>query len=540
MDTLRSGRAGPHRNRRRVTAVLAVVLLVTLDVAGQSSSDRVTVLGPRGRQFIPVSVFADVSMIPLDELASYVRGRVRSETESANFSVGERSASVFSGLSLVPVGGRKILLSAPVTVRGGRWFVPLDFLGRVLPLLTEEKVTYRDDERLLVLGESFPRLDVRSMAYPAYTRVVLESTGSTDFQVNQLSTRIQVLIPAPYIETDFQGQEIRDGVVEKLSLERRADTYVFTVDLGERFGTLKATELENPKRLVLDLFRSRVPTGVETPPIPEEGEELPPPEPIPVPTTPPEPEPTDIESQPVGDLRIITLDPGHGGAETGAMGPSGLMEKNVTLSIARRLRTLLENRLGVEVVFTRDGDRNIPLDERTEIANNNKSDLFISIHANASRRSNARGSSVYFLSYQASDEESRRVAAAENAQYNRTAVDREDRDLEFILWDMAQAAYLNESAIFAEILLEELVGSADGGNNRGIKQAPFRVLMGATMPAVLLEVAFITNAEEERLLKTEEYQDQLAESIYRGVLRYKERYERRLGMNETSAVREKQ
>jgi N-acetylmuramoyl-L-alanine amidase len=520
-----------------VAATLVITLLLAVGVLGQSSSDRVTVLGPLGRQFIPVSVFAEVSMIPLDELAPYVRGRVRSETESAAFSVGGRSANVFSGRSLVTVEGRQKLLSAPVTVRGGRWFVPLDFLNKVLPVLTEEKVTYREDERLLVLGESFPQLNIRSMAYPAYTRVVLESTSSTAFQVNQLSTQIQVLIRAPYIETDFQGQEIRDGVVEKMSLTRFSDAYVFTVDLGERFGTLKASELENPKRLVLDLFRSRVPAGVVTPPIPEEGEELPPPDPILVPTTPPEPEPTDIESQPAGELRIITLDPGHGGAETGATGPSGLMEKDVTLSLARRLRALLENRLGVQVVFTRDDDRDIPLDKRTEIANNNKSDLFISIHANASRRQNARGSSVYFLSYQASDEESRRVAAAENAPYDRTAAP-EDRDLQFILWDMAQAAYLTESAIFAEILLEELVGGAGEGNNRGIKQAPFRVLMGATMPAVLLEVAFVTNAEEERLLRTEAYQDQLAEAIYRGVLRYKERYERRLGLNESRTPRE--
>jgi N-acetylmuramoyl-L-alanine amidase len=513
------------------------VLFLAVGVFGQPDTDRVTVLGPAGRQFIPISVFAGVSMIPLDELAPYVKGGIRSETESAEFSVGDRSASIYSGRSLVPTDGRQLLLSAPATVRGGRWFVPLDFLSKVLPVLTEEKVTYREDERLLVLGESFPELTVRSMAYPAYTRVVLETTGSAPFQVNQLGEQIQVLIQAPYIETDFRGQEILDGVVDRLTLDRVSDAYMFTVELGERFGTLQASELDDPKRLVLDLFRSRVPTGVVTTPIPEEGEELPPPDPILVPTTPPEPEETDTSPQPKGDLRVITLDPGHGGAENGATGPSGLMEKDVTLSIARRLRKLLENRLGVQVVFTRNDDRNIPLDERTEIANNNKSDLFISIHANASPRQNARGSSVYFLSYQASDEESRRVAAVENAPFSRSAVS-EDRDLQFILWDMAQAAYLTESAIFAEILLEELVGGSGEGNNRGIKQAPFRVLMGATMPAVLVEVAFITNAEEEKLLRSETHQNDLAESIYRGVLRYKERYERRLGVSEGRASRE--
>jgi N-acetylmuramoyl-L-alanine amidase len=506
------------------------------EVFGQSIAERVTVLGPGGREFIPISTFAGVSMIPLDELAPLVKGTIRSGTESAEFVVGEQSADVYSGRSLVPVGNRQILLSAPVTVRAGRWFIPLDFLQKVLPVLTEEKVTYRADERLLVLGESFPRLTVRSMAYPNYTRVVLESTSSTPFQVNQVGSQVQVLIQAPYVDTDFESQEIRDGVVEEMSLARLGDAYMLTVVLGERFGELKAFPLENPGRLVLDLFRSRLPAGVVTPPIPDENEEAVPPEPIPVPTAPPESERPDIEAQPSGDLRIITLDPGHGGAETGATGPSGLTEKEVALAIARRLRMLLENRLGVQVILTRDGDRNIPLDERTAIANNNKSDLFISIHVNAAPRRNARGSSVYFLSYQASDEESRRVAAAENAPMGRPALPAE-RDLEFILWDMAQAAYLNESAIFAEILQEELLGSAGEANNRGIKQAPFRVLMGATMPAVLVEVAFITNPEEERLLGTETYQDQLAQAIYRGVLRYKERYERKLGMDRSRATR---
>jgi N-acetylmuramoyl-L-alanine amidase len=177
------------------------------------------------------------------------------------------------------------------------------------------------------------------------------------------------------------------------------------------------------------------------------------------------------------------------------------------------------------------------LDERTAIANNNKSDLFISIHVNASPRSNARGSSVYFLSYEATDEESRRVAAAENAPY-RPLPNESERDLQFILWDMAQSAYLNESAVLAEILQEELLGDAGERNNRGIKQAPFRVLMGATMPSVLVEVAFITNAEEERLLRTEGFQERVAEAIYRGIVRYKARYERRLGMGDGPQTRE--
>ena len=508
-------------------ALLALVV-VSSEVSGQGDSAEVTVFGPLGKQAIPISLFADVSMVPLDELAPLVGGDIRKETEAAVFRVGERSVAVYSGRSLVLLEGNNKLLSDPVTVRGGRWFVPLDFLGKVLPFLTEDKTSYRERERILVLGEGFPRLQIRTTAYPSYTRVVIQPSMAVPLQVNQSGSQVQVLIQAPYIETDFQNQVVRDGVVDRMDLARLGESYMLTVELGERFGTLNPFELENPKRLVLDLFRSRLPAGAEEEvPLPEPGEE--PLELTARPVAPPPPEPVDIEDLPPGDLRIITLDPGHGGAEAGAEGPSGLLEKEVTLSIARRLRTHLENRLGIRVVFTRDGDRNLNLDERTAIANNNKSDIFISIHVNASLRANARGSSVYFLSYEASDEESRRVAAAENAPY-RPIPNESERDLQFILWDMAQSAYLDESAILAEILQEELLGDAGEENNRGIKQAPFRVLMGAGMPAVLVEVAFITNAEEERLLRTEEFQERLAEAMYRGIVRYKARYERRLGM----------
>ncbi|MEE9263374.1 MAG: N-acetylmuramoyl-L-alanine amidase, partial [Vicinamibacteria bacterium] len=146
----------------------------------------------------------------------------------------------------------------------------------------------------------------------------------------------------------------------------------------------------------------------------------------------------------------------------------------------------------------------------------------------------ARGSEVYYLSYQASDEDSRRLAATENAGFE-YPVARGDTDLEFILWDMAQAAHLNESATLAELLQDELQANRADNKNRGIKQAPFRVLMGATMPSVLIEVGFITHPEEERRLGSAEYQDQLAHAIFRGVVKYKERYERRVSVGGSSS-----
>ena len=530
----RLGRSGSSPSRTWLT-LLALALPLTS--FGQGQIERVTVVGPQGREAIPISMLANVPMVPLDELNRFLGSTIQTNADStsATFSVGERSAIVSAGRSMVRVGaeGKLVLLSAPIAARGGRWFVPLDFLGKVLPQVAAQRVTYESDTRLLALGDGFPRVSVTAFPYPGYTRVVLESSTPIQFQVTQGGNRVHVSMPVSYLESNFSSDELQDGVVERMTLSRQPDGYLLEISLGESFGTLKAFQLESPSRMVLDLFRSRVPTLSEIVPPPatapgldataDSTADIPVP---PRPTPPPAPAPSDNVSR--GVLKTITLDPGHGGSETGATGGGGLQEKDVTLAIARRLGQLLESRLGVRVLLTRDGDNYLELDERTTIANNNKSDLFLSIHANASPRPNASGSEVYFLSYQASDEESRRLAASENA--NGSTRPRASSDLEFILWDMAQASHLNESATLAELLQDELRAGRTDDRNRGIKQAPFRVLMGATMPSALIEVGFITNPEEERRLGSSDYQDQLANAIYRGVVKYKSRFDRQASL----------
>ncbi|HSD65371.1 MAG TPA: N-acetylmuramoyl-L-alanine amidase, partial [Vicinamibacteria bacterium] len=165
--------------------------------------------------------------------------------------------------------------------------------------------------------------------------------------------------------------------------------------------------------------------------------------------------------------------------------------------------------------------------ERAAFANNYKADLFLSIHANASRATAARGSEVYFLSPQATDEESRRVAALEGAVAPAPGV-APSSDLALILWDMAQAEHLEESSALASRIQEELA-VVTGSEGRGVKQAPFRVLVGATMPAVLVEVAFISNPEEEKLLASDAYQSKIAASLARGIERFRRERAARLG-----------
>ncbi len=227
-------------------------------------------------------------------------------------------------------------------------------------------------------------------------------------------------------------------------------------------------------------------------------------------------------------IQVIVVDAGHGGSETGAAGSAGLLEKDVTLDVAKRLQAGLGRKLGVKVVLTRDDDRQVSLDDRTAVANHERADLFLSIHVNASPARTARGAETYFLSTQAIDDESRAIAALEN---NSLGVETPPADpgVGLVLWELAQTQYLAESSQLAETIQQNL-NEALGIESRGIKQAPFRVLMGATMPAVLVEIGFITNPEEESRLKEGAYRDRIAGAIIESVAAFKDRAEKRMGL----------
>lgn len=224
-------------------------------------------------------------------------------------------------------------------------------------------------------------------------------------------------------------------------------------------------------------------------------------------------------------VRIIVLDPGHGGKETGAVGPSGTTEAELALQVARSLKQRLERRLPLKkVIMTREGDVDLPLDSRTAIANQNKADLFISLHFNSSFGAGAHGAETYFLSREASDQLAGEVATAENRSGG--AAEDPEFGLQLILWDLAQSHHLAASQRFANLVQAEL-NQALGMRDRGVKQAPFRVLMGATMPAVLVELGFLSNREEEAKLQNPTYIAELVDALFRAVSRFKNQKEAR-------------
>ena len=214
----------------------------------------------------------------------------------------------------------------------------------------------------------------------------------------------------------------------------------------------------------------------------------------------------------------IVIDAGHGGHDTGTIGPNGLLEKDLVLDVARRLGRLLQARLGAEVIYTRRDDTFIPLETRTAIANREQADLFISIHANSSRDSDARGVETYYLNFTSSPE-ALEVAARENAVSEKSV-----HELQDLVKKIALKEKIDESREFAGDVQESLYGglalSNAGIRNRGIKKAPFIVLIGANMPSILAEISFVSNPTDERKLETSEQRQRIADALYRGVARY--------------------
>lgn len=228
-------------------------------------------------------------------------------------------------------------------------------------------------------------------------------------------------------------------------------------------------------------------------------------------------------------FHTVVIDPGHGGEDDGALGPTGLAEKDVVLDVAKRLAAKLRAH-GLRVVLTRRSDRFVPLERRTEIANDARGNLFLSIHANAATDHAVRGVETYFLSLKASDESARELADRENQAFRKAGVpaDSADDPLVSILGDLMVTQHLEESDEFARIVQRDLTPAK--APSRGVKQAPFVVLMGLQMPAALVEIGFITNPKEEARLRTTRLRSRIADELARAVLAFRRLYDAKRGL----------
>jgi N-acetylmuramoyl-L-alanine amidase len=476
-------------------------LLVLVPALAQGAGGVLTVLSATQRREVATLTRPEGEMVGIDDVLAGFGATVTSDARAGAVTVqrGGHELVLHSRKSLASVDGDLKLLSSPAVLESGRWLVPVDSLPRLLSPLLERPVEWRGAQRVLVIGPvTIPKVSVSTFVSAELARVVFEASEPVPFRVQQEAGRVTVAVPRDLVDVSMQPSRPAGGIVLSVQFVGGPEN-VFAVELGPRFQRLRATEQEAPARLVLELTGLPLAPGERAPAAPAARAPRPAEEPA---------------------VRTVVIDPGHGGEENpGARGGGGAVEKDIVLSIARKLRAELVSARGLQVFLTRDRDVDVDLDERTAIANNYKADLFVSIHANASRARGARGSEVYFLSYQASDDESRMVAQLEGAA-EPVAGAPPGSDLALILWDMAQAEHLEESSALASRIQEELA-VVTGSEGRGVKQAPFRVLVGAAMPAVLVEVAFISNPEEEALLASDAYQTRIARSLARGIERFR-------------------
>lgn len=338
---------------------------------------------------------------------------------------------------------------------------------------------------------------IRHWSSEQYTRVVVDADGPVHFTRNVLkkpdrlyfdlrNSRLQKKSPP--------SVSIRDGILKSVRSGQFKNNVVRVVlDLHE-IANYNVFLLENPYRLVIDVFglRKSGPSGVSGKP------------------------------EPVSVIKRVIIDPGHGGKDPGAIGPNGLKEKDVVLAVAKKLRTILEKKYNMEVIFTRDRDVFIPLEERTAIANSRKGDLFISIHANANRRKKVRGIETYFLNW-TTDKESLKVAARENA-ISVSNMRKAQSSIQMILQDLERENKKEESMSLAHSVQSSLVGTLSSDYSKivdlGVKYAFFYVLVGAEMPSVLVEISYISNREEAYRLSKRQYRDKIAHAIAKGIQQY--------------------
>ncbi len=343
------------------------------------------------------------------------------------------------------------------------------------------------------------RVELRYRSYPTYTRVVLEGPGPLEPRLVESGGALVVPLAGVRGPSPRAVRAVRDGLVAALELTESRGQAALRVTFERAPAGRKAYRLQDPPRLVLDFYRA-------------------------------------ASASPAGRaeraaLQTIVIDAGHGGHDPGAGGSGGLQEKEITLDIARRLASLIQEELGVKAVLTRTRDQFVPLRERTAFANRQRADLFVSVHVNAAPGVTATGTETYFLSTEATDNAARAAAAFENKVIALEPGPRSgSRDvLRSILWDLAQSEFQQESSRLAEALQDSLE-RALRQPSRGVKQAPFYVLGGAAMPAVLVEIGFLSNPHEEQRLRDEGYRDRIARALVAGLAAYKRHHDQRPGV----------
>jgi len=494
----------------RFPSAVTLALLLALAAALSSQTpapSSLTVLSRDGRRAVPIAMVGEQEFVGLDDLVAMFQLTLREDALGAiTVSYKGKTIVLTPDQALASVSGRLVSLPAPPARNGRRWLVPEEFISRALALIYDQRLDLRKPSHLLVVGDvRVPRLALRYESVAANAgRLTIDATPRTQSTVTQEGDHLTVkfdadaldapnpLLPAP------PAPSLVTGV-------RFVDATTLAVDLGPRFAGFRSTSqpTDTTLRLVLDIL-AQAQTETAAPPTPAQ----------------PQPGPPEIPpafGQGSSLIHTIAVDAGHGGDDEGVRTADGVKEKDLALAIARRVRAIVEARLGLRVLLTRDDDRNVPMDERASLANNNKADLFISLHANGSMRPATSGAAIYCAAF---DKDAAQTAAAGGTERLPTFGGGQ-RDIEMVPWDLAQTRHLAQSEAFAEMLQQQFRDHVPLAS-RPIDRAPLRVLESANMPAVLIELGYLTNPDQAKLLTGETFQNTAAQAIFDAIVRFRD------------------
>jgi len=452
----------------------------------------------------------EMDYLLLNDLAAALGGQTSFDPQSqkATFTLGSHTLEITVFSPFVVLDKVTYNLSFSPVFDQGTFWLPAVTTTPVLEKMCGGRLFYSENDKVLRLEEAASNiLDIQISRKQNGTLVEIVTAERMQAETYLSSPWLNVTVfGGRLVPSDFDGRKFPPLIAEVRAYQFDNSAQL-AFRLARPIGNFRQTLTTDPFRVQVALEDTAQAADAFVPP-------------------PPPPKPKKQALAPV--IRKIVVDAGHGGEDFGAIGKKKTKEKDVCLAIAHKLKNILLDDGRFEVIMTRADDIFIPLADRTKIANDAGADLFISIHANANRKRHIAGVTTYFLDV-ARNDEARALAVAENASIRFEQEEEENfeamDDLSFILLDMVQNEHQKESEELSKLIQRELADSL-GIPDKGVDQAGFFVLNRAYMPAVLVETAFISNPNEEKLLRKSEFREKIARGIYRGILAFKNRVER--------------
>jgi len=514
----------PSDNRYQSTAftkgpifLCLIISTLVISICSQISVADIQVLSSDGtpRERVTTSGLENTPFVSAIDLARLLSARHywSHDKKKLDLKFGGHLLTLTASNPVVVLDRKAYHLPVNARLRSGALWVPIRPLCAIFQAAAPGWLGWKTETgQLQLLSPGFNVHDITIESRSNGTLVSMSTTGTFSLEhALGPSNWLTITVLGGIVNPEAFTIAPRDELVKKVKVYQFSESCQISLQLNQGVTTYKVFQEENPETIVVLLRRDGRASSTSR-------------------TAPPG------ELQPNQDLAffdLIALDPGHGGKDPGAVGPTGLLEKDIVLDVTRRLAEMLRDQLGIRVLLTRDDDTYVSLQRRTEIANSTGADLFISIHANASRKRSVGGCETFFLS-PAKNDDARAVAMLENAalkfeeELGLTTEGLSDEDfiLRDIVSDMLQSSFLKESEDLAAHIQADMNKKLNL-RNRGVDQAGFFVLVGAKMPAVLIEIAFISNQHEEKLLKQRWFRQQVAEAIFNGLKDFKTKYERK-------------